>query len=457
MASRKPRVAKKLKQGPMAMDRLASIFQEAQKNVSNVPARVSWNPSTKLPRPIKRQKLQSTTPQASPMEVPSRVKITDLPLEILTMISEAASAPGDAVNLASACKSLRNSLGPRNRLLWYNRLRVSLRSRFRKFSKRTNYYTIILDHLAGRRKGCQVCLTQGRICDVSIGRIHHKTLCLDCKNRLFWDWNHVTTKYPEITFPETLRATCSTRGYYLPRSSIKISHAIVIIEEQSKKSYRIASGHEQRFAHQWASKIQTLQQLGPAVYYLTNAITEAYTRVYKRFHILKSPTNFKVFIEARFIESISNPGQHFEYCINETLISDAIKVLEICNKGDLCLEVSRMTGAILLELVGDPTPTLRRYRLHQKPIALSDWIKEYVENNPEKAFRTKGSKGRFTKCCFCTNKEFEDTLTCGERTDDSVLDLQMALYSRQGLAEHIFYCHNGKFAGKWEWCGSDRA
>ncbi|KAK6339953.1 hypothetical protein TWF718_009342 [Orbilia javanica] len=381
----------------------------------------------------------SSPKSASPGGDPSILK---LPLEILQMVADFLPTPGDAVHLASTCKTLRTQIGPGNRFFWFRVLRNKI-ARYRRFNLRTNYYSVVLDHLAGKFKGCQVCLSQGKNCDIRIS-----------------DWHHTRAKYPEIEFPETLKATCSAHNPCIHRPSIRISHAVQIIEEKcipSLPTFKSSSQPDNRFLSKWNFRLSKLQELGTSIVLLTNFLNDFYTRLYTDFHVLKSPAQFRHFIEVRFLEIVSDPTTHFRSRyprdLYEMFYATVVRLMYFRNSPYkvLSAETAVSTGDILYELLGNNVVTSSFYPSTKKPLLLSKWIKDYISENPEKGFRARTCLGKFSWCCFCKNGVFDnagDTVT----SDDNLHTLAETAYSRQGLAEHIFKYHNHRFAETWEWC-----
>ncbi|KAF3227565.1 hypothetical protein TWF192_011023 [Orbilia oligospora] len=385
--------------------------------------------------------------------------ILKLPLEILQTIAGFLPAPGDAINLASTCSSLRTNLGPPNRLFWFQVLKRKV-TKYRRFNRRTNYYSVVLDHLAGKLKGCQVCLFQGRNCDIRVSGIFYKSLCLDCKKQIFWDWHHTCAKYPEIDFPETFKATCSSHNPCLHRPSIRIRHAVQVIEEEcipSLPNFKSSSQPDHRFLSKWNFRLSKLQELGTSIVFLSNFLTDFYTSLYPDFHVLKSPAQFRHFVEMRFLEVVSDPTTHFRsrypHDLYDLFYSTVVRLM--CFRSSpykvLSSETAVSTGDILYELLGNNIVTSTFFPSTKKPLILSKWIKDYVSDHPEKGFRSRTCLGRFTWCCFCRNGTF-DRAAETVASDDHLQTLSETAYSRQGLAEHIFKYHNHRFAQTWEWC-----
>ncbi|KAK6499145.1 hypothetical protein TWF481_011716 [Arthrobotrys musiformis] len=385
--------------------------------------------------------------------------ILNLPLEILQTIAGFLPKPGDAIHLAGSCKTLRTQLGPQNRYFWFRILKDKIQ-KYKRFNRRVNYYNIVLDHLAGKLRGCQVCLSQGKNCDIRISGIFYKSLCLLCKKDIFWDWHHTRAKYPEIDFPETLKATCSSHNPCLHRPSIRIKHAVQIIEEESIPSlptFKSSSQPDHRFLSKWNFRLSTLQQLGTSIVLLTNFLSDFYTRSYVEFHVLKSPAQFRHFMEARFLDIVSDPTTHFRsrysHELYELLYSTVVRLTCFRNSPYKVLseEVSDAAGDILYDLLGTNVVNSSFYGAMKKPMILSKWIKEYISDDLYKGFRARCYQGRFTWCCFCRNGIFD---IAGETvvSQENLRNLGETAYTRQGLAEHIFKYHNHRFAQTWEWC-----
>ncbi|RVD88934.1 uncharacterized protein DFL_003098 [Arthrobotrys flagrans] len=273
-------------------------------------------------------------------------------------------------------------------------------------------------------------------------------------------WHHTRTKYPEIDFPENLKATCSSHNPCFHRPLIRIPHAVQIIEEKcipSLPTFKTSCQPDHRFLSKWNFRLSKLQELGISIVLLTNFLTDFYTRLYTDFHTLKSPSQFRHFIEMRFLEIVSDPTTHFRSRyprdLYEMFYTNVVRLT--CFRSSpykvLSAETAVSTGDILYELLGNNVVTSSFYPSTKKPLLLSRWIKDYVSDHPEKGFRARTCLGRFTWCCFCRSGLLDGA---GESavTDDHLHTLSETAYSRQGLAEHIFKYHNHRFAQMWEWC-----
>ncbi|KAK6352097.1 hypothetical protein TWF730_008928 [Orbilia blumenaviensis] len=386
--------------------------------------------------------------------------LLSLPLEILQTIAAFLPTPGDAIQLACSSKVLYLQLGPSNRFFWFQILKDKMK-KYKRFNGRTHYYSVVLNHLAGKLKGCQVCLTQGKNCEIRVAGVFYKTLCFDCKRQTFWgmNWHHTRMKYPEITFPETLKATCASHGLCLHLPSIRIIHAVQIIEEQtvpSLPSFKSASQPDHRFLSRWNFRLSRLQGLGTSIVFLINFLADFYARLYTDFHVLKTPAQFRHFLELRFLEIVSDPttplNSRHPQDLYEMLYRCAVRLTCFRNSPYkvLSTETAVLTGDILYDLLGNNIVTSTFFPTAKKPLLLSKWIKDYVSDNPAKGFRSRACVGRFTWCCFCRRGVFDragDTAT----SDTHLQTLHETAYSRQGLAEHIFKYHNHRFAQNWEW------
>ncbi|KAK6523352.1 hypothetical protein TWF281_001332 [Arthrobotrys megalospora] len=444
------------------LNKIDRVSRELQQRFTRLPRR--W-PSNGVAAQLKRTPSVSSilshksTATSSSQDYQGYPHILKLPLEVLQTIAEFLPAPGDAIHFASTCRDIRGQLGPANRYFWFQMLKNKV-SRYKKFNRRTNYHSVVLGHLAGRLKGCQRCLAQGKACDIRVAGIFYKSLCFDCKKLVFWDWHHARTKYPEIAFPETLKATCAAHGPCLHRPSIRIAHAVQIIEEQAIRSlqtFKQASQPEHRFLAKWNFRIDKLQELGTSIVLLSGFLTDFYSRLYTDFHVLKTPTQFRQFIELRFLEVASNPFAQFHsrypHDLYEMLYATVVRLMCFRNSPYKVLsgETSVLTGDILYDLLGNNIVTSPFYPSTKKPMLLSKWIKDYISDHPEKGFRARTCLGRFTWCCFCRNGVFDKA---GEMviSDLHLRTLHETAYSRQGIAEHIFKYHNHRFAQAWEWC-----
>ncbi|EPS38002.1 hypothetical protein H072_8282 [Dactylellina haptotyla CBS 200.50] len=396
-----------------------------------------------------------------------------LPLEVLEKIAENLPLPKDKIFLASACKTLRVSLGASNRYLWYTFLKSKMKGpTIQHFNPRGRYYSTVLHHLAGKGKGCQNCLEQSKNlnCDIIIGGILYKTLCRSCSEPEFWDWTATVLKYPDINFPVTLQGICGTHEHCFRRMCIKISHAIPIIEEQAiepLRLYELASKPHNRFLAQWNQRIQLTQKMGAIVTRLISRIIDCYEKEYGAYHILKSPDSFRAILEECFfkivfpgvrVQSRADPDRVLPHDGYELLKERMMWITGHYAYGDDngAEEILKITPHFVMHaFLGHKNPSIGYDTPESRPWMIQGWIEKYLDNErPKNRFRSRACRVNYmTRCCFCKQGVFDQVSGIDEfSTPEEKRVVSSEQYTRYELAEHIFRKHNKRFAEEWEWC-----
>ncbi|KAK6499124.1 hypothetical protein TWF481_011695 [Arthrobotrys musiformis] len=224
---------------------------------------------------------------ASPAPDPKRERtsLQHLPAELHTIIASHLALPSLIVHLSWTCRRLYASLGPTNRLFWYNVLYRRLSeippsnntcTLLPRFIPTENYYQKCLDIMCNRTKfGCQRCLLYDEFCDeegkggygvystrgnsswgcggkggkndekfthlvdIHVGGVYNGTWCWECAKEVYESTEIVRLKTPLPTIPPSLltRMISKPCGHMKPGYFISRAAVATLLQEQCPNGF----------------------------------------------------------------------------------------------------------------------------------------------------------------------------------------------------------------------------
>ncbi|KAK6352727.1 hypothetical protein TWF696_004730 [Orbilia brochopaga] len=366
---------------------------------------VYWKP--------KRPTHESQCPRDELPSPPSNSPLESLPLELLENIAEALPTARDKVYLASTSKALRVQLGRDNNRFWHRALSKVVK--YKKYNSEIDYHAKVLDFLAGKEKGCYRCLSRVSTCDLLIDDKQYKTVCSACRYIDFRDYIEIVNKYPEMQFPDNLKAVCHhKREVHVPLIHIDVVRRI-IKEQNILRNERLVTQPDFRFLAHWNKAVSHIHNLGTANVLLIHRLLEHYeTEPYEKYHVIKSPEEFRKFMEAVVLAPLMQPAGPFIYPtelyqlvhISANFIAHSSSESTVTELADA--QAARLIAVLLDE--GSTTASIFDPPNLQRAFLLPIWIREYIADNSHKMFRERKYKGKSSRCCFCVAGQFDRIL-----------------------------------------------
>ncbi|KAJ6263827.1 hypothetical protein Dda_2399 [Drechslerella dactyloides] len=396
-----------------------------------------------------------------------------LPAEVHHIIASYCSLPSEVISLSRTCHRLYASVGPSNRLLWYN-LRYNKTKRIEQnnvpeFSRDDNHYQECLAIMCNRKQkaGCQRCLAYdyrmyntskwdknddrtSDLVDLYVAKIFHGTWCWKCTREMFDSVALVqqVTPLPEIPsvlLTEIREHSCGHKkpGYFVSRSAI----AKAIKEQCPNGSYT------NFYVHRYPQLESDMREAKP---YILQTVVDIYTKQYKHLHLLFPPSQLGQDLNAclqikqppirkrplsqdAFLDSVFEIASR--YLATKTLAEQTREQerLDACkhflniffgqpSDGDDDYKMWTPTTIFLARMAKDYWLARMKDCGQPVPEARQTWLRPGVEDSPKR------------KCRFCTIPE-------AEKEDGS--KVQPHKYSPILMTFHMIYQHPEMLKEDW--------